>query len=76
MIQFTDEQIQGMTAEEKEMLQNLAQRHSAQVQNEEQQRIKEYIKKRFDEEKEDVEYSKWMKSQLDVANPKTTTQFF
>lgn len=76
MIQFTDEQIQGMTAEEKEMLNNLTQRHKAQVLDEEQKRMKEYIKKHFDKEKENEEYAKWMESQLDTAAPKPTTQYF
>ena len=86
MITFSDEQIAGFTAEEKEMLNNLAERHFVRVPDtdeeekkraeEEQKRVKERIAKLQQKTKENEEYAKWMESQFDNNGHSTVTQYF
>ena len=47
MITFTKEQIDGMSQEEKNMLNDLAQRHHVEIQKDETERIKEHIQEHY-----------------------------
>lgn len=86
MITFSDEQIAGFSAEEKEMLNNLAERHFVEVPDsddeekkrleEERQRVKDHVKAVFDKQKDNENYAKWMESQFDNNGHSTVTQFF
>ncbi|MBR5038731.1 MAG: hypothetical protein IKX65_08435 [Prevotella sp.] len=86
MITFTDKQIESLSPEEKEMLNDLAKRHRVEVPDhyeeerkrleEEQKKMKEHIEEHFRKEKENEDYAKWMESQLDTNGAHTTTQFF
>ena len=84
MVTFTEQQIEGFTREEKEMLYNLAQRHLVEIPKEledfkkqaeeEQNLVRKRLDKRLAKEKDDKSYADWMESQLDTNRP--TTQFF
>lgn len=84
MITFTEQQIEGFTHEEKELLYNLAQRHLVEIPQEledfkkqaeeEQNLVRKRLEERFAKEKDDQNYADWMESQFDTN--KTTTQFF
>lgn len=72
MITFTKEQIDGMSQEERNMLNDLAQCHHVAIQAEETERVKAHIKEHFEREKENESYSKWVESQFDINGGKTT----
>lgn len=84
MVTFTEQQIEGFTHEEKEMLYTLVQRHLAEIPKEledfkkqaeeEQNLVRKRLAERFAKEKDNEDYAEWMESQLDTN--KTTTQFF
>ena len=70
MITFTTEQIKSMTPEERQILDNLVERHHATVESDEQteyqKKIRQHIKEHFDLEKENEEYRKLLQSQFDT----------
>ncbi len=84
MVTFTEQQIEGFTREEKEMLYNLAQRHLVEIPKEledfkkqaeeEQNLVRKRLAEKFAKEKDNENYAEWMESQLDTNRP--TTQFF
>lgn len=86
MIQFTDKQIESLSREEREMLENLAQRHFVQIpdhseeerkaREEEQKKMRQHIEERFKLEKENEDYAKQLEAQLDTNGHITTTQYF
>lgn len=84
MVTFTEQQIEGFTYEEKELLYNLAQRHLVEIPqeledfkkkaDEEHNLVRKRLEEMFAKEKDDENYAKWMESQFDTNRP--TTQFF
>lgn len=86
MIQFTDEQIEGFSREEKALLNDLAERHNIEIPKpldderkrieEEQKAIRKRIEERLAKERDDQNYAEWMESQLDTNGNKPTTQYF
>ena len=84
MVTFSEQQIEGFTHEEKELIYNLAQRHLVEIPKEledfkkqaeeEQNLVRKRLEERFAKEKDNEDYAEWMESQLDTN--KTATQFF
>ena len=84
MVTFTEQQIEGFTREEKEMLYNLAQRHLVEIPkgledfkkqaDEEHNLVRKRIEEKFAKEKDNENYAEWLESQFDTN--KTATQFF
>lgn len=84
MVTFTEQQIEGFSHQEKEMLYNLAKRHLLEIPKEledfkkqaenEQNLVRKRLAEKFAKEKDNESYAEWMESQLDTNRP--TTQFF